>query len=246
MLSFFSDPYCIDVSLYYISYLKPVPVWLSGWFLPLEQVLFVSIQAPTIRYAYRLHLRYDFSIFPLIVTPLIGSAPRFHVRTQPVSVLYQRHRGQHGINSPSLCWWHHCLLGSILHPRCRNPTEQSEQAWNLGKKMAHGIPPWEMPSPQITRKRKPIVYNYTLLGHTLEHVKTAKCLGITMTKDSQWNTHIENITSKANQTLRFLRRKVQINCPWIKTAAYQTLVWTLLEYMLRQCGTHIPKLTSRK
>ena len=53
-----------------ILYSMPVPVWLSMWFLPLEQVLFVSIQAPAIRYAYRLHSRYDFSIFRLIVTPL--------------------------------------------------------------------------------------------------------------------------------------------------------------------------------
>ena len=83
----------------------------------------------------------------------------------------------------------------------------------------------------ITRKRKPIVHNYTLHGgHTLEHVENAKYLGITMTKDFRWNTHIDNITSKANQTLGFLRRNVQINCPRIKTAAYQTLVWPLLEY----------------
>ena len=160
----------------------------------------------------------------------IWSAPRFRARTQPVSVLYQRHRGQHRINSPSLCWWHHCLLGSILHPRCRNPTKRSEQAWNLGKK-------WHMEFHQekcqvltITRMRQPIVYNYTLHGHTLEHVETAKYLGITMTKDFLWNTHIENITTKPNQTLGFLRRNVQINCPRIKPAAYQTLVRPLLEY----------------
>ena len=35
-----------------ILYSKPVPVWLSVYFLPLEQVSFVSIQAPAIRFAY--------------------------------------------------------------------------------------------------------------------------------------------------------------------------------------------------
>ena len=54
-----------------VLYSKPVPVWLSVWFLPTEQVSFVSIRAPAIRYAYRLHSRYDFSIFRLIVTPLV-------------------------------------------------------------------------------------------------------------------------------------------------------------------------------
>ena len=36
-----------------IFYSKPVPAWLSVYFLPLEQVSFVSIQAPAIRFAYR-------------------------------------------------------------------------------------------------------------------------------------------------------------------------------------------------
>ena len=82
----------------------------------------------------------------------------------------------------------------------------------------------------ITRKRTPIVYDYKLHGHTLEHVDSAKYLGVTMTKDFRWNTHINNITMKANNTLSFLRRNVQVNCPRIKTAAYQTLVRPLLEY----------------
>ena len=56
-----------------VLYSKPVPVWLSVWFLPIEQVLFVSIQVPGIRYVYHLHSRYDFSIFRLIVTPLISN-----------------------------------------------------------------------------------------------------------------------------------------------------------------------------
>ena len=82
----------------------------------------------------------------------------------------------------------------------------------------------------ITRKSKPIVHNYTLHGNTLEHVETAKYPEITMTKDFRWNIQIENITSKANQTLGFLRRNVQINRPRINTAAYQTLMRPLLEY----------------
>ena len=63
-------PYFIIVSIYLYRTKKSVPVWLSVWFLPLEQVSFVLIQAPTIRYAYRLPSRYEFLIFRLIVTPL--------------------------------------------------------------------------------------------------------------------------------------------------------------------------------
>ena len=67
-----------------VLYSKSVPVWLSVWFLPLEQVSFVSIQAPAIRYAYRKQLRYDFSIFRLIVTPLQARQVTWGGRTQVV------------------------------------------------------------------------------------------------------------------------------------------------------------------
>ena len=43
---------------------------LIAWFLPLEEISCVSIQAPTIRYAYRWHSRYDTSMYRWIVTPL--------------------------------------------------------------------------------------------------------------------------------------------------------------------------------
>ena len=48
--------------------------WLQGhfiaWFLPLEEISCVSIQAPTIRYAYCWPTRYDISMYRWIVTPL--------------------------------------------------------------------------------------------------------------------------------------------------------------------------------
>jgi type VI protein secretion system component VasF len=35
----------------------------------------------------------------------------------------------------------------------------------------------------ITKKRNPIKFNYTLQGHSLEHVNSAKYLGCTITSD---------------------------------------------------------------
>ena len=65
----------------------------------------------------------------------IWSAIRIRAGTQPVSFfLHQWHRGQQGINSPSLCWWHHCLHGGNFS------YEWFESAKNLGKNRAHGIP----------------------------------------------------------------------------------------------------------
>ena len=82
----------------------------------------------------------------------------------------------------------------------------------------------------ISRRRKNIYHDYTLHGHSLEHVKSVKYLGLTITQDLRWNKHVNNITSKANNTLSFLKRNLQVNNPRLKTTAYHTLVRPQLEY----------------
>ena len=60
---------------------------------------------------------------------------------------------------------------------------------------------------QLTNKRSSkIQANYTLEGTVLENVESIKYLGVTITNDLKWNTHISNVCTKANRTLRFLRR----------------------------------------
>ena len=39
----------------------------------------------------------------------------------------------------------------------------------------------------ITRKKEPIHFDYVLHGHKLEHVQTAKYLGVTISHDMRWN-----------------------------------------------------------
>jgi hypothetical protein len=45
-----------------------------------------------------------------------------------------------------------------------------------------------------------------------------------------WNAHINNITSKAQKLLGFLRRNLQIKNEHIKDMAYKSLVKSNLEY----------------
>jgi len=56
----------------------------------------------------------------------------------------------------------------------------------------------------ISKKRSPISHNYTLHGHTLEHVTSAKYLGCTLNNHLDWGQHIQNICNKANRTISFL------------------------------------------
>jgi (p)ppGpp synthase/HD superfamily hydrolase len=50
----------------------------------------------------------------------------------------------------------------------------------------------------VTRNKKPIKFDHTLHGHTLDHVTKAKYLGVTISSDLKWGSHINNITKKAN------------------------------------------------
>ena len=66
---------------------------------------------------------------------------------------------------------------------------------------------------QITRKRiKTIHASYTLEGTVLENVENTKYLGITITNDLRWNTHVSNVCTKASRTHGFLRRNLYA-CP---------------------------------
>ena len=51
---------------------------------------------------------------------------------------------------------------------------------------------------QVTDKRSSkIQANYTLEGTLLENVESIKYLGVTITNDLKWNTHISNVCTKA-------------------------------------------------
>ena len=81
---------------------------------------------------------------------------------------------------------------------------------------------------QITRKR--INDSYSLEETVLENVEKIKYLGVTITNDLKWNTHVSNICTKANRTLGFLRRNLAA-CPLdVKQSAYKGLVRPILEY----------------
>ena len=75
---------------------------------------------------------------------------------------------------------------------------------------------------QLTNKRSSkIQANYTLEGTVLENVESIKYLGVTITNDLKWNTHISNVCTKANRTLGFLRRNLYSCPPDVKEAAYK-------------------------
>ena len=80
---------------------------------------------------------------------------------------------------------------------------------------------------QLTKKHIKIKASYTLEGTVLKIVESIKYLGVTITSDLKWNSHIRNVCSKANRTLGFLRRNL-FSCPQdVKEAIleYGSTVW---------------------
>jgi hypothetical protein len=69
-----------------------------------------------------------------------------------------------------------------------------------------------------------------LLGHILEDDTSAKYLGGTISSDLKWGKLISTICSKANNTISFLKRNINISNKSIKEKAYVSLVRPTLEY----------------
>ena len=82
----------------------------------------------------------------------------------------------------------------------------------------------------IGRARQLIHSQYTLHGEILESVDSACYLGVSIFKDLTWNTHINEIVTKANQTLEFVKRNVKTKNQSVKELAYKTFVRPKVEY----------------
>ena len=74
------------------------------------------------------------------------------------------------------------------------------------------------------------VQTYKLHGKVLETVDTTKYLGIYLSHDLRWNDHVNEITTKANKTLNFLRRNLRTCSAKSKERAYKALVRPIVEY----------------
>jgi hypothetical protein len=101
--------------------------------------------------------------------------------------------------------------------------------------------PGKCNSMSITRSRTPIENTYSLKGHILEDVKEAKYLGVTLFSNLTWNTHICNITGKANKLLGFLRRNLKVRNETTKENAYKAIVRSNIEFCSTVWSPHTKK-----
>ena len=82
----------------------------------------------------------------------------------------------------------------------------------------------------ITRSRTPVPSLYLLHGQVLESVAGSKYLGVEISNNLSFNSHIQNITTSASRSLDFLKRNIRSKNPELREMAYKTLVRQLVEY----------------
>ena len=82
----------------------------------------------------------------------------------------------------------------------------------------------------VFRSRSPVVKDYTLYNQTLVAVQQHPYLGVLLSSDLRWNSHVEKIAEKGNSSLAFVKRKLYTCSEETKRAAYVSLVRPHQEY----------------
>lgn len=83
---------------------------------------------------------------------------------------------------------------------------------------------------RVSRRTCDISSDYVLNNSSLSKVTSYKYLGVTISDDLSWQTHIDNIKNNANRTLGYLRRNFSLAPMQLKLLLYKTLVRPKLEY----------------
>ena len=92
----------------------------------------------------------------------------------------------------------------------------------------------------VSSKKKPITFAYHLGSTNLHHVQEEKDLGVIMTGNLSWNSHVQSITSKANKLLGLLRRTCALLTDVrVRRTLYLSLVKSQLCYAREVWSPHI-------
>ena len=97
----------------------------------------------------------------------------------------------------------------------------------------------------ITRRKNIINHEYTLHGIQLEKVDSAAYLGVELSADLTWARHMNKTCAKANKSLAFLRRNLQVQSKPLKEMAYKGIVRPVLEYCSPIWNPHHKKYTQK-
>ncbi len=125
--------------------------------------------------------------------------------------------------------------------KCHRPIKNSEDNKTLQSDLdniTNWCHVWKMDLNQtkcgvlhLTRSREPTITEYTVLDTPVNRSSRQRDLGISITSDLKWNTQVQDISSKANKMLGFVKRTAYAICNQsVRKALYLTLVRSQLAY----------------
>ena len=83
----------------------------------------------------------------------------------------------------------------------------------------------------ITRNTDPLNSSYHLNELQVKSTNAQKDIGVFVTSDLKWTTHVRSVTAKANKMLGFIRRSSDgIHDPFVRLTLYTTLVRSIFAY----------------
>ena len=91
---------------------------------------------------------------------------------------------------------------------------------------------------RVTNTKKPLLGQYTIHGHQLEQVNSAKYLGVHIDQKLNFNAHVDATVKKANSVCAFLRRNFRHCNQKIKEATYVTYTRPIVEYAATAWDPH--------
>ena len=100
-------------------------------------------------------------------------------------------------------------INSPSDPETLQPDLHKLEEWESNLSMEFNPEPCEVI--RVTKKKNPIIFPYKLHNIELKSTETAKYLGITISNDLHWKPHIEKVSSKASNILKFIKRNVKTN-----------------------------------
>ena len=91
----------------------------------------------------------------------------------------------------------------------------------------------------ISNTLTPHIKFYELEGRILDHVEAAKYLGVLIENTLTFTGHIQDITSRANKKLGFLKRNLRNTPREVRKMAYVSLVRSSLEFASTIWDPHV-------
>ena len=124
----------------------------------------------------------------------------------------------------------------LMYRSIKDPSDHQALQNDLNK-LTHWSTIWQMPFNLtkceyliVTNKSSPLMYHYKLNDYEIQRVQSAKYLGLTISGNLSWSTHISGIIGRANSALSFFRRNFGQCTQTIKTKCYQTYIRPICEY----------------